>query len=153
VSAGSCSADAVTAAAYVATIDHPNRFPRARQVAGYPGLVPRERSSGKQQLRGPITKAGDTRVRWLLVEAAWTILRTRTPATEPLRAWAERIARRRGKPIAVVALARRLARLLYAMWRDGTDYPPAHVGAFGRRVVLNGAECEQGLSVGRAEAR
>src|SRR5205823_3877768 len=125
----------VTAVAYVATIDHPHRFPHARQVAGYLGLVPRERSSGEQQRRGPITKAGNTRVRWLLVEAAWTILRTRTPRTEPLRAWAEQITCRRGKPIAAVALARRLARLLYAMWRDGTDYQPAHISQRAARVV------------------
>src|SRR5438552_344849 len=71
----------VTAVAYVATIDHPHRFPHARQVAGYLGLVPRELSSGEQQRRGPITKAGNTRVRWLLVEAAWTILRT--PSRRP----------------------------------------------------------------------
>ena len=95
----------------------------------------RERSSGEQQRRGPITKAGNTRVRWLLVEAAWTILRTRTPRTEPLRAWSEQITRRRGKPIAAVALARRLARLLYAMWRDGSDYHPAHIGQRPARVV------------------
>ena len=115
----------VTAAAYVAAIDDPHRFCEAGEVASYVGLVPRERSSGEQQRRGRITKAGNSRVRSLLVEAGWTVLRGRHPAMERLRAWAERIAARRSKQVAAVALARRLARILYAMWRDGVDYNPA----------------------------
>ena len=58
----------------------------------------------------------------LLVEAAWRVLRTKEEAAAPLKAWAEGIAQRRGRSIAAVALARRLAGILYAMWRDGTDY-------------------------------
>jgi transposase len=57
----------VTAAAVVATLDDVGRFASAGQVAAYVGLVPRERSSGEQQRRGPLTKAGNSRVRWLLV--------------------------------------------------------------------------------------
>ena len=49
------------------------------------------------------------------------------PDTADLRAWATRIAARRGRRIAAVALARRLAGILYAMWRDGTDYQPQRV--------------------------
>jgi transposase len=86
------------------------------------GLVPREQSSGEQRLRGRITKAGNARLRTLLVEAAWSILRYQHEATRPLRAWALRIAGRRGKRIAAVALARKLAGILYAMWRDGSDF-------------------------------
>lgn len=67
-------------------------------------------------------------MRWLLVEAAWCILRRKKkPETATLRAWADRIAARRGSRIAAVALARRLAGILYAMWRDGTDYEPARL--------------------------
>ncbi len=84
--------------------------------------VPTEYSSGEKQRRGAITKAGNPRMRWLLVEAAWGVLRSKRPDTADLRAWAERIAVRRGRRTAVVALARRLAGILYAMWRDGTDY-------------------------------
>ena len=64
-------------------------------------------------------QAGNRRARMLLVEAAWRIVRSRTVETAALRAWALRIALRRGQRIAVVALARRLAGILYAMWRDG----------------------------------
>jgi len=116
----------VTAAAFVATIDDAQRFHGAHEVEAYLGLVPRELSSGESQRRGRITKAGNARMRWLLVQAAVSILRCRHPQTDALRAWATRIAARRGKKIAVVALARRLAGILYAMLRDGTTYhPPA----------------------------
>lgn len=71
---------------------------------------------------GPITKAGNRRVRWLLVEAAWRLLRSKDPDSAALCAWARGIAARRGSRIAVVALARRLAGILYAMWRDGVPF-------------------------------
>ena len=66
-------------------------------------------------------------MRWLLVEAAWRVLRIRDVDTAPLRAWAERIAMRRGKRVAVVALARRLAGILYVLSRDDADYCPARL--------------------------
>ncbi len=119
----------VTATAFVATLDDITRFASAHQVEAYLGLVPSERSSGERQRRGRITKAGNTRVRWLLVEAAWRILRSPRADAAPLRAWAERIALRRGKRIAAVALARRLAGILYAMWREGTTYQPQRTAA------------------------
>ncbi len=75
----------VTAAAFVATIDDAQRFRRAHEVEAYLGLVPRELSSGESQRRGRITKAGNTRMRWLLVQAAVSILRLRDPRTAALR--------------------------------------------------------------------
>jgi transposase len=114
----------VTAAAFVAALDDAARFRDAHQVAAYLGLVPRELSSGDTQRRGRITKTGNVRVRWLLVQAAHSIRRSPDPRLAPLAAWATRIAARRGKKIATVALARRLAGILYAMLRDGTDYAP-----------------------------
>jgi transposase len=112
----------VTALAFVAAFDEVTRFPGAHQVEAYLGLVPSEYSSGERQLRGRITKRGNSRMRWLLVEAGWRILRSRRSECAALRAWAVQIAARRGKRIAVVALARRLSGILYAMWRDGTEY-------------------------------
>ena len=112
----------VTAVAFVATLDVVTRFTSAHQVEAYLGLTPREYSSGERQHRGRISKTGNARMRYLLVEAAWRLLRSKGPAAAPLRAWAEGIAQRRGRSIAAVALARRLAGILYAMWRDGTDY-------------------------------
>jgi transposase len=114
----------VTAAAFVAAIDDVQRFRRAHEVEAYLGLVPRELSSGETQRRGRITKAGSSRVRWLLIQAAVSMLRLHDARTADLRDWATRIAVRRGKGIAVVALARRLAGILFALLRDGTVYEP-----------------------------
>ena len=112
----------VTAATFVAVVDRAERFGRATQLRAYLGLVPSEYSSGENRHRGRITKAGNRRLRSLLVEAAWCMLRHARPESESLRAWAQGIAVRRGKRIAAVALARKLAGILYAMWRDGTSF-------------------------------
>lgn len=112
----------ITAAAIVATVDDVTRFRSAHAFEAFLGVVPSERSSGEQRRIGRITKAGNTRARYLLVEAGWRILRAKDAETAALRAWALAIAARRGKRIAVVALARRLAGVLFAMWRDQQPY-------------------------------
>ena len=68
--------------------------------------------------------------------AAWRIVRGKGAAGGKLRHWAERIAARRGKRVAVVALARRLAGILYALWRDGSVYDEAQVGQRPRRMAV-----------------
>jgi transposase len=110
----------VTSVAFVAHIDDARRFKTARQVSSYIGLVPREYSSGEKKRRGRITKAGNSQLRSLLVQAALRIRRSRSMSLAHLRAWSERIAARRGKKVAVVALARKLAMILFAIIRDGT---------------------------------
>lgn len=72
-------------------------------------------------------------MRSLLVEAGWRIMRSRRSECVAMRAWAMQIAARRGKRIAVVALARRLSGILYAMWRDGNEYRPPNARVEGRR--------------------
>jgi transposase len=114
----------VTAAAFVAALDTHERFHRAAHVRSFLGLVPREYSSGESKRRGRITKAGNSRARSLLVEVAWSVVRSKAREAASLKAWALRVAARRGKRIAVIGLARRIAGILYAMWRDGTDYAP-----------------------------
>jgi transposase len=119
----------LTAVAFVATLDDAGRFGSAHQVEAYLGLVPREWSSSEAQRRGHITKAGHSRMRWLLVEAAWRLAtHHKRPETQALTAWADRIARRRGKRIAMVALARKLTGVLYAISRDGSVYDPSKLG-------------------------
>jgi transposase len=115
----------VTATAVVATVDDVSRFANAHQFEAFLGLVPSEHSSGEKRRLGSITKAGNQRVRYLLVEAAWRILRSSKTESATLREWAHRIAERRGRRIAVVALARRLAGVLYAVWRDGRRFDAA----------------------------
>lgn len=112
----------VTAATFVTTLDDPARFENSRQVRAFLGLVPRESSSGERLHRGPITKVGNRRARVLLIQAAWGIWRSKSAEAAPLRDWAARIALRRGKRRAAVALARRLAGILWAMWRDQVVY-------------------------------
>lgn len=128
----------ITASAVVATIDDIQRFDTAHHFEAFLGLVPDERSSGEKRRIGRITKAGNTRVRSLLVEAGWRILRSRGAETAALRAWALGIARRRGQRIAVVALARRVAGILYAMWRDGRAYEPGKLRAPRPRLAATG---------------
>jgi len=113
----------VVALAFVATVDRIDRFRSAHQLESYLGLVPREWSSSEIQRRGPITKTGNKRVRWLLVQTARAVMRApdrRT--TRPLWEWADRVGSRRSGRVAIVALARRIAGILYAMWRDGTEF-------------------------------
>jgi transposase len=117
----------VTAAAFLAAIDDAQRFRHAHQLEAYLGLVPREYSSGESQRRGAITQAGPSRPRWLLIQAAVSILRRRPPRAEELRTWALRIAARRAQQVAVVALARRRAGILYARLRDGRMFEPQRV--------------------------
>jgi transposase len=111
-----------TAAYFVATVDDPSRFADAHQLESYLGLTPSEKSSSERVRRGSITKASNGEMRWLLIQAAWCIWRTRPK--DPLVKWAQQVAERRGRGKAIVALARRLGGILYAMWRDKTNYDP-----------------------------
>jgi len=117
----------VTALSYRATLDHVERFPDAGRATAYLGLVPRENSSAERRHRGAITKAGPRRPRALLLQASWHIWRSGRGGAVALHAWVHRVAARRGRRIALVALARRLARCLYAMWRDGRDFDGTRV--------------------------
>jgi transposase len=113
---------AITALRFVATLEDITRFGSSHQVESYLGLTPSERSSSEIERRGGITKAGSPTMRWLLIQSAWTLWRSQPE--DPMVAWAKRVAERRGRWIAVVALARKLAGVLYAMWRDETTYVP-----------------------------
>jgi transposase len=114
-----------TAVRFVAAIDDITRFESAHKVESYLGLVPGENSSSDRQQRLGITKAGPASVRWVLGQAAWVLqVRCRDPRARPLQLWAAEIVRRRGRRIATIALARKLAGILYALWRDGTNYEP-----------------------------
>ena len=117
----------IVALTFRTQLDTIDRFTHAGQVSALIGLVPREDSSAERRHRGHITKAGPRELRSLLVQAAWACWRSKCSA--PLRAWAEQLAARRGRRIAVVALARRLSRILYAIWRDGSTFERSKVAA------------------------
>lgn len=112
-----------TAVAFKATIDTTVRFEDPHHVASYVGLTPGEYASSDKMRRTAITKAGSTRLRWLLVQAAWTA--RRVAPNDPMVLWSKKIELRRGKKVAIVALARKLAGILFALWRDRTTYSPS----------------------------
>jgi transposase len=115
----------VTTMRFVAAIDDPTRFRSGEEVASYLGLTPGENSTGFKPKRTGITKAGAPHVRRTLTQAAWCLWRTRPD--DPLVQWARRLADRRGKLKANVALSRKLAVLMFAMWRDRRPYDPKHL--------------------------
>jgi len=109
---------ALTALAFVLILGKADRFQCGKQVACYLGLVPLEDSSGDRRRLGHITKQGNSLLRFLLVEAAQVTVRS-------IPEWRRKyfhLALRRGRKIAKVAMARRLAIALYWMWRKRWDY-------------------------------
>jgi transposase len=114
----------LTALAFVAAIDEPERFRRSRDVGAYLGLVPRRYQSGAVDYTGSISKCGDRRVRTLLYEAA-NVLLTRYRGKLALKDWALDIGRRSTMRKARIALARRLAIIMHAMLRHGTEFKAA----------------------------
>ena len=124
----------LTAMAFELVIGTPERFDCGKQIASYVGLVPSEESSGDRRRLGHISKQGNSLLRFLLVEAAQVTVRS-----DP--EWRSRffhLAMRRGRKIAKVAMARKLAVRLYWMWRKGWDYEQlqkfgSHAGEPGSR--------------------
>jgi transposase len=124
----------LTALAFELVIGTPERFHCGKQIASYVGLVPSEESSGDRRRLGHISKQGNALLRFLLVEAAQVTVRSQPQ-------WRSKffhLALRRGRKIAKVAMARKLAVHLYWMWRQGWDYEQfeklgSHAGAPGNR--------------------
>jgi len=102
---------------YVLTILDPTRFASSRQVASYLGLIPSERSSGERQRLGHLTKQGNAVLRGLLTEAAHTAVRF----DAEWRRQYVRLAMKKNRSIAAVAMARKLAVRLWWMWKLGLD--------------------------------
>jgi transposase len=111
----------LTALAYKTWVDRPGRFRRSRAVGAAAGLTPRKYASGQVDYDGHITKCGDAFLRAHLFEAAKVLL-TRSGEPSDLKAWGLRLAKRGSMKKACVAVARRLAVIMHAMWRDGTEF-------------------------------
>jgi len=110
----------LTAIRFVAAVDEVGRFDGAHKVEAYLGLVPGEHSSSDRQHRTSITKAGPGALRRALVQGAWAARRTR--GDHPMVAWSMEVEKRRGRRVAVLALARKMAGIMYALLRDGGSY-------------------------------
>jgi transposase len=110
----------LTATALVAFVGDVRRFRSGRAFAAYLGLTPKEFSSGSLRRLGPITKHGNTYLRMMLTHGARSVLWSakRCSELDDLRAWALQVQARRGHNVAAVALANRIARVAWRVWRD-----------------------------------
>jgi hypothetical protein len=108
----------LTAVAFELVIGTPERFHCGKQIASYVGLVPSDESSGDRRRLGHISKQGNALLRYPLVEAAQVTVR----AQPQWRSKFFPLAMRRGRKIAKVAMARKLALHLYWMWRNDLDF-------------------------------
>jgi transposase len=111
----------LTALAFRATIDRPDRFRRSRDVGAHLGLTPKRYQSGETDIQGGISRCGDELARTALHEAAHSLL-VRSRKWSALRAWGVQVAKRRGMARARVAVARKLACVLHRMWADGSEF-------------------------------
>ena len=114
---------AVSAVTFVATIDTPDRFKRSRSVGAYIGLTSRRYQSGDIDYGGRISKRGDRMLRTVLYEAANSLLcPVKSGPGQALKDWATALKKRTSHKKAVVALARKLAVIMHAIWKDGTEF-------------------------------
>jgi transposase len=120
----------ITALAFYSAVDDPYRFRRSTDIGAYFGLVPRVRQSGQRLTRTRITKSGDRLTRTYLTSAAQHHLRT---ADSSLTRWGTALSERLRKPGVHVALARKLAVTMLAIWKSGAHFDPYH-GASAARL-------------------
>lgn len=112
----------IAALTFLAAVDDVNRFPSSRKLIGYSGLAPTVRQSSERTKFGSISRQGRSELRTIWVQIAHLVARDRTKATLPLRNWFNRVAGKRGKKTALVALARRLLVIAYQLLRTESDY-------------------------------
>ena len=127
----------LTALAFELVIGTPERFQCGKQIASYVGLVPSEESSGDRRRLGHISKQGNSLLRFLLVEAAQVTVRSHPQ-------WRSKffhLALRRGRKIAKVAMARKLAVHLYWMWRQGLGLRSVRKARFARGSARKSPWC------------
>ena len=112
----------VTASALVASVGDPCGFSGPRQFAAFLGLVPRQNSSGGKARLGRVSKMGNAYLRKLLVVGAHAVLHHRARHTDPLRCWADKLMTTKPFKLVAVAIANKLARIVYAVMTTGTSY-------------------------------
>ena len=106
----------------LATKIDPSQFKSARHFAAWLGLTPKERSTGGRQRLGGISRAGDERIRQLLVLGATSVIRRAVPENRAANPWLLKLLERRPRKLAAVALANKMARILWAMMTNDTAY-------------------------------
>jgi len=117
----------IAALTFIAAVDDVHRFPSSRKLVGYSGLAPTVRSSGERTEYGSISREGRSELRAVWVQIAHLVAIDTSRATRPLRTWFRKVARRRGRKTATVALARRLLVIAYHLLREETTYDAARL--------------------------
>lgn len=115
---------ATIATASAAHMGDPAQFKNGRQYSACLGIVPKEFSSGGKQKLGGITKRGNQYLRKLLIQGAWSIIRHCETASDRLSVWVKQLLKRTNKHKAAVALANKLARIIWAVSFYKTEYSP-----------------------------
>ncbi len=123
----------ICALTFYAAVDDPHRFTLVKEVGSYFGLAPKVRQSGLTSKKARISKMGNKHVRSLLVHAAGQYLHFEKGDTD-LRTWTLSIEQRRGRAPSRVALARKLAVIMLAIWKNGGHFEPKY------RVTNRGVE-------------
>ena len=139
----------ICAQTFLAAVGDIRRFPSSRKLVGYLGLDPRVYQSGQAPAKGGrISKRGSPQARWVLVEAAWSVVQQ----PGPLHAFYERIRARRGHAIAVVAVARKLAVLCWCLLSRAEDYAHQQPSLTAKKLRLleirAGAKTRKGTNTG-----
>ena len=112
----------VTALTLAVEID-PAMFESGRHLAAWAGLTPKERSTGGKQRMGGISRAGNERLRCLLVSGATAVIRFATrPGNEHASAWLLKLLQHKPRKLVAVALANKIARVAWAMMKSGEAY-------------------------------
>jgi transposase len=126
----------IVATSLLGAVPHIHAFPSGRHFASWLGLTPREVASGSRRWLGGITKRGDVYVRTMLTHGARSVLlnahrraRAQRHELSPLQRWANDVAARRGYNTAVIAVANKLARIIWAVWRSEQSYTTSRVAA------------------------
>ena len=113
----------------IATTIEPGNFKSARHFAAWLGLTPKEHSTGGKQRMGKISKAGNERLRQLLIVGAMSVVRFAKPGSKSASAWLLQLLERKPRKLAAVALANKMARIVWAMMVRGEAYRRQPVAA------------------------
>ena len=119
----------ITASAVLATLGDPTRFARARDLAAWIGLTPKAHASGGKERRCPISKQGDPYLRRLLVQGASAVIRTARNPRSNVPAWLKNLLTRRPAKVVVIALANKMARIVWAILVKGGVYRRSQTAA------------------------
>lgn len=112
------------ATAAVAFAGNGQGYHNGRHFSANLGLVPKEHSSGGKQRMGGMSKRGNRYLRRLLIQGAWSVVRYAERGQDPLSRWAVKLIERRGKHKAAIAVANKMARIIWSMLYHRTDYQP-----------------------------